>query len=214
MGDNAIKTVNTTAPLKKAHNFDDKTGKKFNRLKVLEFYGFQILHNGKKKSLWKCICDCGKEVIVRGNSLSSGTTKSCGCRKHEATVNFNIRTKTKDISDGFSYVWQGYRKSAKDRGLSFKLSKEQFRVLTQGDCCYCGRSPNQRRGTRKKGKIQGFIYNGIDRINSKIGYEISNCVSCCKFCNIGKGDRDSQDYLNHIKKIYEHLFLKNNRGDR
>jgi hypothetical protein len=29
--------------------------------------------------VWHCICDCGKEVDVRSNSLSNGNTQSCRC---------------------------------------------------------------------------------------------------------------------------------------
>lgn len=31
------------------------------------------------KSIWKCICDCGKTRNVRGHNLLTGNTKSCGC---------------------------------------------------------------------------------------------------------------------------------------
>ena len=31
------------------------------------------------KSRWLCRCDCGIEKIVRGDNLTSGCTKSCGC---------------------------------------------------------------------------------------------------------------------------------------
>lgn len=34
--------------------------------------------------LWKCICDCGNETIVRTNSLTTGNTASCGC------INYSI----------------------------------------------------------------------------------------------------------------------------
>lgn len=33
----------------------------------------------KKVSLWKCVCKCGNEVIVKGGNLNSGNTNSCGC---------------------------------------------------------------------------------------------------------------------------------------
>lgn len=59
----------------------DISGKIFGRLKV-------VCHIGKNKSgayLWKCICECGNEVIVTGNSLRSGETKSCGCYRKEVT---------------------------------------------------------------------------------------------------------------------------------
>ena len=32
--------------------------------------------------MWKCLCDCGKEHIVRGSNLTTGRTKSCGCLTH------------------------------------------------------------------------------------------------------------------------------------
>jgi hypothetical protein len=33
--------------------------------------------------LWKCICDCGAAVVVRGSRIKSHTTKSCGCLTRE-----------------------------------------------------------------------------------------------------------------------------------
>ena len=33
-------------------------------------------------SKWKCHCDCGNETVVLTASLTSGKTKSCGCRKY------------------------------------------------------------------------------------------------------------------------------------
>ena len=33
---------------------------------------------------WKCICDCGNEVIVDTRNLTSGHTRSCGCKRYES----------------------------------------------------------------------------------------------------------------------------------
>lgn len=35
----------------------------------------------------KCVCDCGKEVVVRLSNLKQGRIKSCGCYKKEYMSN-------------------------------------------------------------------------------------------------------------------------------
>ncbi len=63
----------------------DLTGKIFSKLLVLGLdHKKQVTYgNGKKKTYyyWKCICECGNEVIRSGESLRRGATKSCGCYK-------------------------------------------------------------------------------------------------------------------------------------
>jgi hypothetical protein len=54
-------------------------GQKFGRLQVIEF-----AHNNKHDcAMWRCVCDCGKEVTVLGAVLRSGESQSCGCRQLE-----------------------------------------------------------------------------------------------------------------------------------
>lgn len=36
---------------------------------------------------YKCLCDCGNRVVVRGYNLKSGGTKSCGCLQKEVAAN-------------------------------------------------------------------------------------------------------------------------------
>lgn len=36
--------------------------------------------------MWFCVCDCGKERIVRGNDLRNGKTKACGCLQKEVVT--------------------------------------------------------------------------------------------------------------------------------
>lgn len=48
-------------------------GQKFGKLTVIEFAGI----NKHKQSQWKCICDCGNEVVVTGLHLKNGHTVSC-----------------------------------------------------------------------------------------------------------------------------------------
>lgn len=45
------------------------------------------------KTLWICSCACGKEVAVNINSLTTGNTKSCGCRRSLAFVELAAKKK-------------------------------------------------------------------------------------------------------------------------
>lgn len=55
----------------------DLTGKRFHRLKVIEYIGT----DKRNEAIWKCECECGKIINVRSYPLKSGHTKSCGCWK-------------------------------------------------------------------------------------------------------------------------------------
>lgn len=78
----------------------DLTGQKFKRLTVIS-RSKNVSASGQIK--WLCLCDCGKELEVIGNSLKTGNSKSCGC--------WNMDNITKH---GGSYtllygVWKGMR---------------------------------------------------------------------------------------------------------
>ena len=49
--------------------------KRFGRLRVLSFEG----RAKNYVALWRCLCDCGQEILARGPNLASGNTTSCGC---------------------------------------------------------------------------------------------------------------------------------------
>lgn len=52
----------------------DLVGQRFERLTVVEYIGRE--HHSSK---WRCLCDCGVEVLAQRSALVTGTTKSCGC---------------------------------------------------------------------------------------------------------------------------------------
>lgn len=57
----------------------DVTGQRFGKLMVL--HRVASLHH---EARWRCLCDCGGTIDVRGSSLRKGDTKSCGCLRREA----------------------------------------------------------------------------------------------------------------------------------
>jgi hypothetical protein len=58
-------------------------GQRFGRLVVKKRHGSERTPNGCSFSTWEVRCDCGKQFVVRGASLASGNTISCGCVKVE-----------------------------------------------------------------------------------------------------------------------------------
>lgn len=54
-------------------------GSKFGRLKVIGESAPRIRANGKKRPMWLCHCDCGREATVSQENLRGGNSTSCGC---------------------------------------------------------------------------------------------------------------------------------------
>lgn len=53
----------------------DLTGKRFGRLVVIQ----RAQNDKQRKPMWRCKCDCGNQIVVRGAALSQKHTVSCGC---------------------------------------------------------------------------------------------------------------------------------------
>lgn len=72
-------------------NFIDLTGRKFGRLTVVK-----RAPNKGKRTAWYCNCDCRKQnVVVVGEDLKYGRTKSCGCLKSETAKANGLKQKGK-----------------------------------------------------------------------------------------------------------------------
>ena len=75
--------------------------------------------------------------------------------------------------------YNSYKKRAKDKYPDEEcITKNEFNKISNSDCLYCGKSGP----------------NGIDRINNKKGYQLSNCAPACKHCNYVKGDLSKDDF--------------------
>lgn len=56
----------------------DLTGLRFGKLTVIQ-RDEDLYENDKKFIMWKCKCDCGNTVVLKGKNLKKGNTNSCGC---------------------------------------------------------------------------------------------------------------------------------------
>lgn len=84
-----------------------------------------------------------------------------------------------------------YKSSVTRDGKEFVLSQEEYELLRKGKCTYCKRPSTDTH------------HNGIDRINSEMGYTIENCIPCCHDCNISKGKMSPEAFVEQNKKIAE-----------
>lgn len=120
-------------------------------------------------------------------------------KKSNAEYQKQYRIKNKDKLDEYKkspHVRYGvYKRNAKHRNWQFNLSEDDFIEISAQPCIYCGEYSDT---------YNNEPFNGIDRIDSSIGYEKDNCVPCCATCNRMKMDLKVDDWINKMIQIVNH----------
>lgn len=178
----------------------DRVGNRYGRLTVLSKAGA----DKHRRIMWLCQCECGKTVIVRGGSLQSGGTQSCGCLRNER-VREAISLPIGEAS--FNDLVNNMKRGAKRRGYIWDLTNDQIKILTSQLCFYCGVKPSQR-GTGRPFYNGEYLYNGIDRVDNTRGYTMDNVVPCCGVCNRAKLTMPIEEFKAWICRTYEHFGSK------
>jgi hypothetical protein len=188
-------------------NPSTQPGMRYGKLTVVE-----LLPPVNCGSYWKrpakCVCDCGREKTVTLNNLRVGNSKSCG--KCVRQMNSGC-TKPLGVANA-NGAFAGCKRGAASRGLTFDIDFDDFYRLSQLPCHYCGRVRMNRFEVRyAKGEKAGkprcngaFEYNGLDRVDPSIGYNLANCVPCCYQCNIAKSDYSQDEFLGWLELAYQH----------
>lgn len=144
------------------------TGERFGRLVVESFYD-----TNNRNTLWKCKCDCGKEVIVKGTYLVNGDTKSCGCLKRDRTIERNT-THGMAHQTRLYTVWKGMR----ERCYNVNCSEYQnyggrgVTICPEWDDFSCFAQWAEENGYNESLPASEC---SIDRIDNNGIYEPSNC---------------------------------------
>jgi len=174
----------------------DERGNYYGRLLILERAG----NNKWGEATWFCHCDCGNFCTVIGKFLRKGHTRSCGCLRSEVA---RLRAELPYGEAALNRLYGNYCRRALVDEILWKLDKNQFRAITTRPCFYCGAEPTQR---FNEDNYNGtYVYNGIDRINSDLGYVEGNVVPCCKQCNFAKRDLPVSEFIDWITAAYTHL---------
>jgi hypothetical protein len=184
----------------KSHRFQNLIGQRFGRLVVLD--RAPTRNDGRYRTRWYCICDCGKTHIAQAINLKAGDVKSCGClfqdfmKQEKRTPRPQCRKPTGVVA--FDYLYNNYKSNAKRRGYIFLLDKEQFRRLIAMPCFFCGIPPV----TVCKRDYDSILYNGLDRLDNSLGYVEGNAAPCCARCNMMKSTMSVPEFFDAIATIH------------
>lgn len=154
----------------------DITGCKFGRLTAIELVGDREYPCGKKLSMWRCLCECGKETIVSLSALRTGNTQSCGCLikewRHEFTES---HVKHGDTDSRLYVVWEQMRKRCNNpNDISYRYyGAKGVKVCDEWNNDYASFQrwaiENGYDQDAKRGECT------LDRINPFGNYEPNNC---------------------------------------
>jgi hypothetical protein len=151
-------------------------------------------------------CSCGNTSdgdsthVTRkiSNLMSEGFTSCMQC-SHKMRTELKVRAEKNSVIYTYKDVYREYVKKSKERNINFELSLEEASKLFIQNCYYCNRPPLN---CRKRDNGAAVYYQGIDRVDNNLGYEINNVVPCCKYCNSFKNDRTQEDFLAHVTEVY------------
>ncbi len=158
-----------------------------------------------------CKCECGVEKRFDVNNLQAGKTKSCGCFRKE-----NSSEMGKNFGKSGGLKQRKYipiESSARDLFQKYlkrnpgNLTFEEFYKLTQLKCYHCGNTPHQIyliKNATSDDKTSQFVYNGLDRVDTKRGYDKDNVVPCCGTCNFMRHKLSLSEFYKHIAKIVKY----------
>jgi len=66
--------------------YQDITGNRYGRLIALNRVENRLLPCGQRETMYRCVCDCGTEKIMRRQELVRGSSRSCGCLHKEELI--------------------------------------------------------------------------------------------------------------------------------
>ena len=143
-----------------ANHLVDITNQRFGRLLCL-----RPGTSHRSGRFWICICDCGTECEIRGGSLRSGLTRSCGCLRSDKETHQKHGQATQPTGAYRSWI------SMRSRCRNPKCNRFQYyggRGITICDRWDKFENFLADMGDRPVGRT-------LDRINVNGNYEPSNC---------------------------------------
>lgn len=154
----------------------------------------------KKWKTWYYICEhsCGR---IRRFTAPKLLKEKQPCKLCEAG---KLRMKETEYVV-LQAEYRKYKSHINRTGRANEITQEDWIALVKSPCEYCGSEPHGERHLPSNRRIDGrkptAFLGGIDRIDSSLGYIISNVVSCCWECNRSKNNMSIEEWLNQIEHL-------------
>lgn len=150
----------------KKKNLVPMIGKKFGRLLVVD-----RAVNTEKGVAYRCRCDCGNDLIVLGESLRSGNTKSCGCFAQEVRREIGRRSKGRISPNALDLIGKKFgRLIVLERADKTPGAQQRWKCL-----CDCGKETFVTTGHLRSGHTSSCGCLGLERATaSKVKHGQSN----------------------------------------
>lgn len=197
-----------------SRKFQDLTGRRFGKLVVIGLAARAKETGGVTK--WTCRCDCGKESQVWANSLTTGSTRSCGCLKREQEK----LSRPQRVKHHCSVAERSliYRKKYRESGRAAETARK-WRKRNLEASRLTGKLGQQKRRTRELSSGTGITrqqwVETLEVFASSCAYclapgntmehivplsrggthDADNIVPACKSCNFSKHNRSLLEFV-------------------
>lgn len=158
-----------------------------------------------KESVCRCLCECGREVVVYGRYLRSGHKRSCGCL---ARRKGNENPHWKGHGEISSTFWSSIKSGAEHgraRNIKFEITIEQaweLFIKQNRRCALTGLPLTFPTKSRRYNTYDGTA--SLDRIDSTKDYTIDNVQWVHKIVNLMKFDLNQDQFLRWCRRIVDH----------
>lgn len=138
-------------------------GKKFGRLTVIKEQG----RDKHRRILFKCVCECGNDIIVSGTRLRNSRVVSCGCYRLD-----RLRDTCVTHGKTGSFEYRAYHNMI---SRCYKKNHEYYHNYGGRGIKVCDRWLESFENFYKDMGEKPFNKDSIDRIDNNGNYEPDNC---------------------------------------
>ena len=188
----------------------DLTGKTFGRLTVLRQVDDFVLPDGRHRAQWLCECSCAQHntVVVVGDRLKSGMTKSCGCISKELAsqqLQNNRKYNAYDpvvYCDEYGEYMIGYCSNTNNK---FYFDAEDYELIKQ----YCWRE----NVSRKYHELTTRNITSTKHLYSTQNIRFSKIINCENYDHIDKNPLNNRKYNLRQCTFRENMYNRGIRND-